>query len=112
MKKKSEVSVSGAGHETFTFVELFAGVGGFRCALERLGGRCVWACEIEHQARRLYRENFPEAPSPGGFTLDVCDANDELIPDHDLLVGGFPCQVGVLGVCRECLFGRLLAAPP
>ena len=49
-----------ANRRTLRFVELFAGIGGFRVALERLGMRCVYSCEIEGQARATYRLNWPE----------------------------------------------------
>ena len=76
-----------------TFVELFAGIGGFRVGLEALGLRCAWACEIEGQARACYRANFPDTPA-AVLHGDIAVALAEHPPprDHDLLVGGFPCQ--------------------
>eukprot|EP00756_Hemistasia_phaeocysticola_P043657 Hpha_TRINITY_DN17231_c0_g1::TRINITY_DN17231_c0_g1_i1::g.17816::m.17816/K00558/DNMT1, dcm; DNA (cytosine-5)-methyltransferase 1 len=75
----------------FRYSELFAGIGGFRVALDHLGGECVFACEIEPQARKSYEQNFP---SPPGCPLsaDVCAVDAKKVPDHDLLCGGFPCQ--------------------
>jgi DNA (cytosine-5)-methyltransferase 1 len=72
----------------FTFVELFAGMGGFRVALDRMGGRCVFASEIDRFCVENYRLNF-DGDRPAG---DVCRIESEMIPDHDILVGGFPCQ--------------------
>ncbi|CAJ1360728.1 unnamed protein product [Effrenium voratum] len=69
----------------FSFVELFAGVGGFRLALEALGGRCLLASELHPTARQIYLDNWP-GPLGGDVRLI------EDVPDHDLLVGGFPCQ--------------------
>jgi DNA (cytosine-5)-methyltransferase 1 len=74
----------------FTFVDLFAGIGGFHAALSSLGGRCVYACEVDSNAAGIYRLNWGMDPS--GDIKD--DANDEdvAIPDHDVLAAGFPCQ--------------------
>mmetsp|Transcript_5776 Transcript_5776/g.10337 ORF Transcript_5776/g.10337 Transcript_5776/m.10337 type:complete len:507 (-) Transcript_5776:46-1566(-) len=74
--------------DSFTFAELFAGIGGFRVALESLGGRCVFASEIEPFTRGLYTQNFGE----DGVVGDIQDVPDSEIPEHDLLVAGFPCQ--------------------
>eukprot|EP01065_Artemidia_motanka_P015607 TRINITY_DN19357_c0_g1_i1.p1 TRINITY_DN19357_c0_g1~~TRINITY_DN19357_c0_g1_i1.p1 ORF type:complete len:580 (+),score=179.10 TRINITY_DN19357_c0_g1_i1:47-1786(+) len=71
-----------------TFIELFAGVGGFRVGLEALGARCVFASEIDACARDVYVRNFGEAELCGDIT--AVDAGS--IPDHDVLTAGFPCQ--------------------
>ena len=70
------------------FVDLFAGLGGFRVALERLGHECVFACEIDPQLQELYGLNFPDGP---GIHGDVRAAK-EYVPPHDVLCAGFPCQ--------------------
>jgi hypothetical protein len=75
------------GAARFTFVELFAGIGGFRVALDELGGRCVLASELEPHAAATYEANFGEAPAG-----DITEIPSESVPAHDLLVGGFPCQ--------------------
>mmetsp|Transcript_153662 Transcript_153662/g.492569 ORF Transcript_153662/g.492569 Transcript_153662/m.492569 type:complete len:432 (+) Transcript_153662:82-1377(+) len=75
--------------DSFTFVELFAGIGGFRLGLEALGGRCVFASEILPDCVALYEANFGHEPQVSG---DICRVNEDSIPAHDLLVGGFPCQ--------------------
>lgn len=69
------------------YIELFAGIGGFRQALDRLGGECVFASEIDRYAARAYEVLYGEKPAGDITKIDVVD-----IPDHDLLVGGFPCQ--------------------
>ena len=80
----------------FTFVELFAGVGGFRLGLEALGGRCVLANEIDPHAAAIYRRSFPGGERSGqalveADVLDLCAASD--IPhDADVLTAGLPCQ--------------------
>ena len=75
---------------TFKFVDLFAGIGGFHAALGALGGECVYASEWDKDAARIYERNWNLKPD-GDITLA---ANDEVmnIPEHDVLVGGFPCQ--------------------
>lgn len=70
-----------------TFVDLFAGIGGFRLAFEQLGGRCVFACEIEGIVRQTYERNFGDEPEG-----DVTKIPADSIPDHDILLAGFPCQ--------------------
>ena len=73
--------------QTFRFVDLFAGLGGFHLALDRLGGQCVFAAEWKEHLRDLYEENFGLRPE-GDITL----VNPQDIPDHDVLTAGFPCQ--------------------
>ena len=75
---------------TFRFVDLFAGIGGFHAALGALGGECVYASEIDEDAARIYQRNWGLRPA-GDITLAANDNNME-VPEHDVLVGGFPCQ--------------------
>ena len=75
---------------TFKFVDLFAGIGGFHGALSALGGECVYASEIDKAAARIYLRNWGIAPE-GDITLAANDTTMK-VPDHDVLVGGFPCQ--------------------
>ena len=76
-----------APSSTFTYIELFAGIGGFRVALDRLGGRCVFASEVDTFCIKNYQANFSDRPAG-----DICRIPSTQIPDHDILVGGFPCQ--------------------
>lgn len=71
----------------FTFIDLFAGIGGFRIAFQQLGGKCVFGSEIDQEARRTYLANFGELPAG-----DITAVPAEEVPDHDILTGGFPCQ--------------------
>lgn len=73
--------------KTFTFIDLFAGIGGMRLAFERAGGKCVFSSEWNRSARETYYANFGEYPSDD---IAKIDANE--IPDHDILLAGFPCQ--------------------
>lgn len=75
---------------TFTYVDLFAGIGGFAAALDAMGGRSVRAVEIDKQAAAVYRLNH--GVDPLGDITEL--ANDEIVdfPDHDILTAGFPCQ--------------------
>jgi len=80
----------------FTFADIFAGIGGFRLALQGLGGRCVFACEWDKMAKITYFRNFGIVPYgdikqfTGGWVTD--QELDRLIPYHDVLASGFPCQ--------------------
>ena len=74
--------------QPFTFIELFAGLGGFRLGLAALGGRCVFASEIDPHAAAAYARNFGDDHLYGDITSVPTDA----IPAHDILTAGFPCQ--------------------
>jgi len=76
----------------FTFAELFAGIGGYRLALEKLGGRCVFASEFHPTARAIYTDNWPARDVDDYLSGDINFVSDKEIPAHDILVGGFPCQ--------------------
>jgi len=69
------------------FIDLFAGIGGFRIALEELGHKCVFSSDIDEEARKTYRKNFGEFPEG-----DITEIPVSAIPDHDILCAGFPCQ--------------------
>lgn len=70
-----------------TFIDLFAGIGGFRIALERKGMKCVFSSEIDRHASKVYKRNFGETPEG-----DICEISEKEIPPHDILCAGFPCQ--------------------
>lgn len=79
-----------------TFIDLFAGIGGFHLAFHRLGAECVFASEWEENARKTYIVNFakiqPDLFSKGLFAGDITKIDARSIPDFDILTGGFPCQ--------------------
>lgn len=71
----------------YTFIDLFAGLGGFRIALESLGANCVYSNEWDAPVKKVYAENFGDTPEG-----DVTQVDENTIPDHDILCAGFPCQ--------------------
>lgn len=71
----------------FTFIDLFAGIGGLRYPFQQLGGHCVFSSEWDKFAQKTYLENFGEMPSG-----DITQIAAKDIPEHDILLGGFPCQ--------------------
>ncbi len=80
----------------FNFIDLFAGIGGFRIALESLGGKCVFSSEWDKHAKETYYSNYGEIPFGDITNFTHTNPNDsaapEKIPSHDILCGGFPCQ--------------------
>jgi DNA (cytosine-5)-methyltransferase 1 len=90
---QTNIKRKGAVIITFKYIELFSGIGGFRSALDPLGGECVFASEIDKYAtqayKALYNGNGDSCSELHGDITKI-DAHD--IPDHDVLVGGFPCQ--------------------
>ena len=72
---------------TFSFIDLFAGIGGMRLAFERLGGHCVFSSEWDKHCQKTYAANFGEVPAG-----DITKIASRDIPRHDILLAGFPCQ--------------------
>jgi DNA (cytosine-5)-methyltransferase 1 len=86
----------------FTFIDLFAGIGGMRIAYERAGGKCVYSNEWNKYSQQTYFANFGEQPDG-----DITKVNAKDIPDHDILVAGFPCQpFSIAGVSKKNSLGR------
>ena len=79
--------IKNKGLKGYTFIDLFAGLGGFRIALETLGAKCVYSSEINKNAREIYYKNFKDIPDG-----DITKINAKNIPNHDILCAGFPCQ--------------------
>jgi len=90
---------------SFTFIDLFAGIGGLRTAMESAGGRCLFTSEWDRFAQKTYLANFPDNRPIAGDIREVA-ASD--IPYHDVLVAGFPCQpFSIAGVSKKNAMGRL-----
>ncbi len=86
----------------FTFIDLFAGIGGFRVALEKLGGKCLFSSEWDKYSRKTYEAWFGEVPHGDINELDLAT-----VPNHDLLAAGFPCQpFSLAGVSKKNSLGR------
>lgn len=110
-------------HYDFTFIDLFAGIGGLRRAFDNIGGECVMTSEWDDYAVRTYKANHYCDPERHLFNRDICDLTltrdlsvsedkaysliDRHIPDHDVLVAGFPCQpFSIAGVSKKNALGR------
>ncbi len=89
----------------FTFIDLFAGIGGIRQGFENLGGRCVFTSEWDPFAQKTYRENHRGDLHALNGDITKIPAPD--IPDHDVLLAGFPCQpFSIAGVSKKNALGR------
>jgi DNA (cytosine-5)-methyltransferase 1 len=89
---------------SFTFIDLFAGIGGIRMGFEAAGGRCVFTSEWNPWARQTYIANFGH---DGALVGDITQESTEDIPDHDVLLAGFPCQpFSIAGVSKKNALGR------
>ena len=89
----------------FTFIDLFAGIGGLRKAMESAGGRCVFTSEWDKYAQKTYLANFPDNRP---ITGDIRQVDAAAVPGHDVLVAGFPCQpFSIAGVSKKNALGRL-----
>jgi len=91
-----------ASRHQLTFIDLFAGIGGTRIAFEEVGCRCVFSSEWDRFAQQTYEANFGEKPAG-----DIRAIESASIPDHDILVAGFPCQpFSISGVSKKNALGR------
>ena len=87
----------------FTFVDIFAGIGGMRLGFEAVGGECVFSCEWDKYSQQTYRANFGEEEIAG----DIRQVPKDAIPPHDLLLAGFPCQpFSIAGVSKKNAIDR------
>jgi len=74
-------------NNSFTFIDLFCGIGGFHQALSNLGGKCLFASDIDIECQKTYELNYGLKPEG-----DITKIDETEIPPHDVLCGGFPCQ--------------------
>jgi DNA (cytosine-5)-methyltransferase 1 len=88
----------------FDFIDLFAGIGGIRKAFESIGGRCVFTSEWDGYAQKTYADNFRDRHPIAG---DITQVQASDIPDHDVLLAGFPCQpFSIAGVSKKNALGK------
>lgn len=100
LSQQSKAPVS--KNRDFTFIDLFAGIGGMRIAYEKAGGHCVYSNEWNKYSQQTYFANFGEQPDG-----DITKVDAATIPDHDILVAGFPCQpFSIAGVSKKQSLGR------
>ena len=98
----SDVKKKKNTEKKFTFIDLFAGIGGMRIAFDRAGGQCVYSSEWNKYSQQTSFANFGEQPEG-----DITKVNAADIPDHDILVAGFPCQpFSIAGVSKKNSMGR------
>lgn len=98
IKKKYQI----VDREGFSFIDLFAGIGGMRLGFEGAGGHCVYSSEWNKYSQQTYFANFGEQPEG-----DITQVTAADIPDHDILVAGFPCQpFSIAGVSKKNSLGR------
>ena len=96
----------------FKFIDLFAGIGGFRIAFEAAGAKCVFSSDNDKFAQLTYEAFFGEKPVFGNIREvqnpgDITELPPEDVPDHDILVAGFPCQpFSLAGVSKKLYLGR------
>ena len=89
--------------DTITFIDLFAGIGGMRLGFESVGAKCVFTSEWDEYSRTTYRANFASEEIAG----DITKVDHSDIPDHDVLLAGFPCQpFSLAGVSKKNSLGR------
>lgn len=94
------------GPAAFRFIDLFAGIGGIRLPFEKLGGRCVFTSEWDPYACKTYAANFHDGPEHK-FAGDITSVHEDDVPDHDVLLAGFPCQpFSIAGVSKKNALGR------
>lgn len=109
-KELTELRVVPSGAEPrFTFVDLFAGIGGLRIPFEEIGGRCVFTSEWDRFSQQTYTANFQDDPFDHPLHGDIRPFAKEpwLVPEHDVLLAGFPCQpFSIAGVSKKNALGR------
>lgn len=103
--KSTKGEASSGSEPSFTFIDLFAGIGGLRRGFESIGGKCVFTCEWDRYSQKTYMANFPgdEHEIKG----DIRNVQADDIPEHDVLLAGFPCQpFSIAGVSKKNALNR------
>lgn len=102
LELQRNVPFPGPKNPRFTFIDLFAGIGGMRLAFQEQDCKCVFTSEWNEMAQKTYEANFGERPFG-----DITKVDETLIPDHNILVGGFPCQpFSIAGVSKKNALGK------
>lgn len=100
--KNSRNTTKQVPSDSFTFIDLFAGIGGMRIAFEKAGGTCVFTSEYDKYPAKVYEDNFGDKPAGDITKIEARD-----IPRHDVLVAGFPCQpFSIAGVSKKNSLGK------
>lgn len=98
----SDINFPPPSEPAFTFIDLFAGIGGIRMAYQNAGGKCVFSSEWNNYAKKTYDANFGEVPFG-----DITKIKASSIPTHDILLAGFPCQpFSIAGVSKKNALGK------
>lgn len=88
----------------FTFIDLFAGIGGIRLGFESIGGECIFTSEWNEWSKKTYQANFGDDHP---FIGDIVPFEEDDVPEHDVLLAGFPCQpFSIAGVSKKNALGR------
>ncbi|NHZ85155.1 MAG: DNA (cytosine-5-)-methyltransferase [Planctomycetia bacterium] len=97
-----DVPFPAPGNPSFSFIDLFAGIGGIRMGFQNAGGKCIFSSEWDKFSKVTYEINFGEVPFG-----DITKIDEKLIPDHDILLAGFPCQpFSIAGVSKKKSLGK------
>lgn len=104
LQERAQLPEPNPGGPGFTFIDLFAGVGGLRTAFDSVGGRCVFTSEWDKYAQLTYQANYADNRPIAG---DITEVHTDEIPAHDVLLAGFPCQpFSIAGVSKKNALGR------
>lgn len=105
-QKAEERLAASSDGRGFRFIDLFAGIGGLRLGFESIGGRCVFTSEWDANCQKTYAMNFPDNHEIAGDIREF-SGTPEIIPEHDVLLAGFPCQpFSIAGVSKKNALGR------
>lgn len=106
LREKAHERKSRTQVPSFRFIDLFAGIGGLRLGFESIGGRCVFTSEWDSNSQKTYALNFRDNHPIGGDVREFSE-NPDKIPEHDVLLAGFPCQpFSIAGVSKKNALGR------
>lgn len=103
--RSKRCSESNGQQHAFTFIDLFAGIGGLRRGFDAIGGKCVFTCEWDKHSQETYRANYPDDEHE--IFSDIRQLREQDVPEHDVLLAGFPCQpFSIAGVSKKNALNR------